>query len=119
VVGGGMRQAGILAAAGIVALTEMVDRLADDHKNAGKLAQGLANMEGLSIDPDLVSTNIVFVGVTKKGMTSQILAERLHSRGIRVLPIGPNRLRAVTNYHVTSSDIDYTLDIFLKVLKES
>jgi len=119
VVGGGMRQAGILAAAGIVALTEMVDRLADDHKNAGKLAQGLANMEGLSIDPDLVSTNIVFVDVTKKSMTSQILAERLHNRGIRLLPIGPNRLRAVTNYHVTSSDIDYTLDIFIEVLKES
>jgi len=118
VVGGGMRQAGILASAGIVALTEMVDRLADDHKNAGKLVQGLANMEGLSIDPDLVSTNIVFVDVTKKGMTSQILAEKVHNRGIRVLPIGPNRLRAVTNYHVTSSDIDYALDIFLEILNE-
>ena len=55
VVGGGMRQAGIIAAAGIVALTEMVDRLADDHENAGKLAEGLANMEGLSIDLDAVT----------------------------------------------------------------
>jgi threonine aldolase len=119
VVGGGMRQAGILAAAGIVALTEMVDRLADDHENARKLAEGLANIEGLFVDLDLVFTNIVYVDVTKKEMTSQILAERLHSRGVRLLSIGPNRLRAVTNYHVASSDIDYALNIFLEVLKGS
>ena len=118
VVGGGMRQAGILAAAGIVALTEMVDRLADDHKNAKKLAEGLANMDSLFIDLDVVTTNIVYIDVTKKGMTSKILAERLHSRGIQLLPTGPKRLRAVTHYHVTSSDIDYTLDTFLSILKE-
>ena len=118
VVGGGMRQAGILAAAGIVALTEMVDRLADDHENARKLAQGLANMEGLFIDLDLVSTNIVNVDVTKKGMTAQIMAEKLDRHGIRLLPTGPSRLRAVTNYHVSSSDIDYALDIFLSILKD-
>lgn len=119
VVGGGMRQAGILAAAGIVALNEMVDRLADDHENARKLAEGLSNIEGLFVDLDLVSTNIVYVDVTKKEMTSQILAERLHSRGIRLLSTGPSRLRAVTNYHVASSDIDYALNIFLEELKAS
>ena len=118
VVGGGMRQAGILAAAGIVALTEMADRLADDHENAGKLAEGLANMEGLFIDPDVVTTNIVYVDVTHKAITAQVMAERLHGRGIRLLPTGPKRLRAVTNYHVTSSDIDYALDTFLSILKE-
>jgi threonine aldolase len=118
-VGGGMRQAGILAAAGIVAMTEMVDRLADDHENARKLAEGLANMESLSIDPDRVLTNIVYVDITQKGGTAQILAERLDSRGIRLLPTGPKQLRAVTNYHVTSSDIDYALDIFLSILKAS
>jgi threonine aldolase len=118
VVGGGMRQAGILAAAGIVALTEMVDRLADDHENTRKLADGLANMEGLSIDSDLVSTNIVYVDLTQKDMTAQIMAERLDRHGIHLLPTGPNRLRAVTNYHVTSSDIDYALDIFLSILKK-
>ena len=119
VVGGGMRQAGILAAAGIVALTEMVDRLADDHKNARKLAEGLANIKGLFVDLDLVFTNIVYIDVAKKEMTSQILAERLHNRGVRLLSIGTNRLRAVTNYHVASSDIDYALNIFLDVLEES
>lgn len=119
VVGGGMRQAGILAAAGIVALIEMTDRLADDHINAERLANGLANMKGLSVDTDRVFTNIVYADVTQKGVTAQIIAERLHGRGIRLLPTGPNRLRAVTNYHVTSSDIDYALDIFLDILKPS
>lgn len=75
-------------------------------------------VKGLSIDPDVVMTNIVYVDVTKKGMTSQILAERLDRHGIRLLPTSPKRLRAVTNYHVTSSDIDYALDIFLSILKE-
>jgi threonine aldolase len=119
VVGGGMRQAGIIAAAGIIALTEMVDRLADDHKNARKLADGLANIEGLFIDPNLVLTNIVYIEIMKREITSQMLAQRLHTRGIRLLSTGPNRLRAVTNYHVVSSDIDYALDIILEVLKES
>jgi len=118
VVGGGMRQAGILAAAGIVALTEMADRLADDHINARKLAEGLANMEGLSVDLDVVMTNIVYIDVTLKGVTALILAERLYDRGIRLLPTGPKRLRAVTNYHVTPVDIEYALDIFFSILKE-
>jgi threonine aldolase len=117
VVGGGMRQAGVLAAAGIVAITEMVDRLTDDHENAGKLAEGLANMAGLSIDPEMVLTNIVYFDVVKENITARILAENLDRQGIRLLPTGQNRLRAVTNYHVTSSDIDYVLDVFSDILK--
>lgn len=117
IVGGGMRQAGVLAAAGIVAITEMVDRLADDHENAGKLADGLANIQGLSIDPEVVSTNIVYFDVTKDNLTARILVESIDRQGIRLLPTGPHRLRAVTNYHVTSSDIDYVLDVFSDTLK--
>jgi threonine aldolase len=117
VLGGGMRQAGVLAAAGIVALTEMVDRLKDDHINARRLAEGLAGMDGLSLDPDCVKTNIVFFEITRIDMQSQVLAEKLNSQGIRLLPAGPSRLRAVTNYHVTSDDIKYVLDVFYKVLK--
>ena len=117
IVGGGMRQAGVLAAAGIVAITEMVDRLADDHENAGKLADGLANIPGLSIDPEMVSTNIVYFDVTKENLTARILVENIDRQGIRLLPTGPHRLRAVTNYHVTSSDIDYVLDVFSDTLK--
>ena len=117
VLGGGMRQAGVLAAAGIVALTEMVDRLKDDHTNARMLAEGLAGMDGLSLDPDCVNTNIVYFEIARIDMQSQVLAEKLTSQGIRLLPAGPSRLRAVTNYHVTSDDIKYVLDVFYKVLK--
>jgi len=115
VLGGGMRQSGILAAAGIVSLTEMVDRLEDDHVTARKLAEGLADVKGLSIDPDDVKTNIVYLQATRKGDTSRTLSETLSGQGIRVLPTGPDRLRAVTHYHVTSDDIDYALDVFSRV----
>ena len=117
VLGGGMRQAGVLAAAGIVSLTEMVDRLGEDHKNARKLAEGLADVKGLSINPDDVKTNIVYFQTTDKGIRSRILSEKLGDQGIRVLPTGPDRLRAVTHYHVTSDDIDFALNVFSRVFK--
>jgi len=117
VVGGGMRQAGVLAAAGIVALTEMVERLADDHANARKLAEGLAQMPGLAIDPSGIKTNIVYFGVTRKDMTAEQLVARLDAQGARMLPVGPGRIRAVTHYHISAEDIDYTLGVFSKVLK--
>ncbi len=111
VLGGGMRQAGVLAAAGIVALTEMVDRLAEDHANARRLAEGLADMEGISIELDRVKTNILYFTVTN-GMSASELAGRLEARGVRVLPTGPRQLRAVTNYHVTAEDVEYALGVF-------
>lgn len=107
--GGGMRQAGVLAAAGIVALNEMIDRLAEDHAHARRLARGLAEIEGLSLDPAKVQTDIVFFDITRPGLTAAELARRLETRGVRVLPVGPDRLRAVTNYHVTADDIDTVL----------
>lgn len=117
VLGGGMRQAGILAAAGIVALTEMVDRLADDHANAQLLALGLAGIDGLSIDPGCTKTNLVFFEVTRTDMSSDELAMRLHNEGVRLLPTGPRQLRAVTNYHVTAKEIEHVLDIFSRIMK--
>jgi threonine aldolase len=114
--GGGMRQAGVLAAAGIVALDEMVDRLAEDHYNARRLAEGLCRIRGLSISLELVKSNIVFIGVDREGMTPQLLSERLKAQGILILPTGSSRLRAVTNYHVTAEDIDYILNVFRKLL---
>jgi len=116
VLGGGMRQAGVLAAAGIVALNEMVDRLADDHVNARKLADGLAEMPGLSIDPSLIKTDIVYFEVKRDDMTMEELIKRLEDRGIRMLPVGPGRIRAVTHFHITSDDIDYALGVFSKVM---
>ncbi len=115
-VGGGMRQAGVLAAAGIVSLTQMVDRLADDHTNAKKLAEGLANIADIAVDPDQIKTNIVFFDLTSRDMTAQQLVAELDSEGVKMLPVGPQRLRAVTHYHITSEDIDYTLGVLLRIL---
>ncbi len=118
VLGGGMRQAGVLAAAGIVALDGMVERLADDHANARKLADGLAEMPGLSIDPSLIKTDIVYFEVKRDDMTVEELVKKLAEQGVRMLPVGPGRIRAVTHYHITSDDIDYALVAFSKVLKK-
>ncbi len=117
VLGGGMRQAGILAAAGVVALTEMTERLADDHANATKLAEGLANIQVISVDPKLVRTNIVYFEITRGDMTPQLLEQHLKNEGVLLSPTGPSQMRAVTNYHVTSDDIEYVLNSFSKVLK--
>lgn len=116
VLGGGMRQSGVLAAAGIVALTEMVDRLADDHANAKKLAMGLSEMDGISVNPDNIRTNIVFFEINRPDLPSVTLADRLKAEGVRVGPKPPNQIRAVTNYHISSEDIDYTLKAFRKLL---
>jgi len=117
VLGGGMRQAGVLAAAGIVALNEMIDRLAEDHDNARKLANGLAQIPGLSIDPSLIKTDIVYFEVKKEGIRVEELVQRLDNVGVRMLPVGPGRIRAVTHYHITSEDIDYALGVFSKVMR--
>lgn len=117
VLGGGMRQAGVLAAAGIVALEEMIDRLADDHANARKLAEGLAQLPGIIIDPEQIVTNIVYFEVDRKDMAVEELAIRLDGNGARMLPVGPGRIRAVTHYHITAGDIDCVLGVFEQILK--
>jgi threonine aldolase len=111
-----MRQAGILAAAGIVALEEMTERLCEDHDNARKLAEGLAEIRGLSLNPESIRSNIVFFDLTREDMGAQELAQRLEKSGVRVIPLGPGkRLRAVTHYHITSEDITQALAVFRKV----
>jgi len=117
VLGGGMRQAGVLAAAGIVALEEMIDRLADDHANAGKLAKGLAEIPGLSIDPAMIKTNIVYFETIREDLTEDELVTRLGKGGIKISAMGPRLLRAVTYYQITGDDIEYALEVFAKVLK--
>jgi len=116
VVGGGMRQAGVIAAAGIVALEQMVERLAEDHANAAALAAGLAELPGIQVEEVPVRTNIVYFNVTRPDLTAAGLAARLAEHGVRVLPVGPQRIRAVTNYHVTADDIRSALAAFRAVL---
>ena len=105
IVGGGTRQAGIIAAAGIVAITEMVERLADDHANAKALAQGLAQIDGIVINPDEVETNLVFFSLGRTDITPTQFASELAARGVLLLPMGGRRLRAVVNYHMTAEDV--------------
>lgn len=106
ILGGGMRQGGIIAAAGVVALETMIDRIHEDHANAGRLAQGIARIEGLSIDPARVQTNIVYFDVVGEGASAETLVKKLAERGLKILSVGPRRLRAVTHYGITAQDID-------------
>lgn len=117
VLGGGLRQAGILAAAGIVALTEMVERLKEDHDNARKLAYGLAEIKGIGIDPTTIKTNIVFFRIDRDGLTPERFAQRLKEKGVKVGPKPPDHIRAVTNHHITSKDIDYALEACREAVK--
>jgi threonine aldolase len=117
VVGGGMRQAGIIAAAGIVALEEMVDRMADDHENARLLAENIAAIKGLDVDLDRVSTNIVYFDLVGSEMETEDLVSRLNDQGVRVLPTGPARIRAVTHYGVDRQDIDYASTVIKQIME--
>ncbi len=115
VLGGGMRQAGIIAAAGIVALEQMVERLSEDHDNARHLAEGLADLEGLSLgDLEQVKTNIVYMDLTLD-LPSYEAAQKLEKAGVRVNPVGPHRLRAVTHHGITAEDVDTAVAVFRKI----
>lgn len=106
-VGGGMRQVGIVAAAGIVALESMIDRLAEDHANAKQLARGLAAFPFIEVDPERVETNMVFIRL--KGITAQELCARLAEHGILCRGSG-ERMRLVTHWGITAEDIAYVLE---------
>ncbi|MQG39107.1 MAG: low-specificity L-threonine aldolase [SAR202 cluster bacterium] len=111
--GGGMRQAGIIAAAGKIALTEMVERLAEDHSNARKLALGLAEINGIEIQPEELPTNLVFFKVPEG--RSKEFATKLGQKGIKVGEREDSRWRLVTHYGITSDDIDYSLEVINNV----
>ncbi len=117
VLGGGMRQAGIIAAAGIVALTEMVDRLEMDHENAGRLAKGLDAIDGIHVDIDTVQTNIVYFEMADNGPTGHDFAQMAEKEGVRVLALDHKRLRAVTQYQISKQDVDAAILRFKKAAK--
>ena len=116
--GGGMRQAGILAAAGIVALETMVERLPEDHKRAQSLAQGLAQIPGLVLDPGTPYTNMVFLSLAEDaqiGTASQV-AQRLADQSILVGVVGERRFRLVTHYWINDEAVDCAISAFRAVL---
>ena len=104
-IGGGMRQAGVLAAAGLVALDTMIERLADDHANARRLAQGLANIEGISVDPDSIQTNIVIFELDPSVGTATEVIQALAQAGVKVTPSRAQSLRMVTHRHIDGADV--------------
>lgn len=116
IVGGGMRQAGVIAAAGIVAVSEMVERLADDHANARTLAHGLAAIDGIHIEPETVETNLVFFDVVHEEVNAAQLSAGLAAYNVLINPAGPRRLRAALNYHISEADVQTTLAAVREVL---
>ena len=114
--GGGMRQAGVLAAAGIYALEHMVDRLAEDHFLAHRLYQGLAEIEGLRVDPRPPETNIVFWALEDPGLQPASFIAALAERDVAVGELGRGRIRAVTHYGITCEDIEAAVEAVRQVL---
>lgn len=107
--GGGMRQAGILAAAGLVALEETPKRLGEDHANARFLAEEFARLPGVAIDPRKVQTNIVIFDVAGTGLTPAEFSGRLKDRGVLLNGINARQMRAVTHYDVSRADCERAL----------
>ncbi len=114
--GGGMRQAGILAAAGLVALDDMIDRLDEDHANARRLADGLAQIEGIDAWPDRVQTNIVMADLPTPRAATQLVS-RMEKVGVLALTVGGRRLRFVTHYGISAADIDRALDGIARAMR--
>ena len=114
--GGGMRQAGILAAAGLIALTESPKLLHIDHENAKRLAEGAANLKGISIDAGLVQTNIVIFDVSATGKTSAEICEKLKEENILAIPFG-KAIRMVTHCDVSRENIEKTVQTLEKIIQ--
>ncbi len=115
--GGGMRQSGLLAAAGHHALEHHVDRLAEDHANAVRLADGLANIEGIDVDPPFegLRTNIVFFRPNPAWGGAPAVADRLSAQGVKVLALDPDRIRAITHLDVAETDVDQAVELVAKL----
>jgi threonine aldolase len=111
-----MRQAGIIAAAGIVALESMIDRLAEDHENARQLAEGLSLIPGISIDPTTVQTNIIVFDLIAERLEPAQFVSSLAREGVRISPLGGRGMRMVTHYGIERGDIPLALAAIERVL---
>jgi threonine aldolase len=106
--GGGLRQVGVIAAPGIVALTEMVDRLQDDHKRAKRLAEGLKEIPNIVVE-NAVDTNIIVVNIAKTNMSVHGFLHKLKEQDVLAVPFGSETVRFTTNYHITDENIEEVL----------
>ena len=114
--GGGMRQAGILAAAGILALKEMPKRLSEDHANAKRLAELLSQIDGVSIDKDSVEINMVFFKLDRSAELKAALPEKMKQHGILINPEELGEFRFVTNNDVSAKDVEFAAGTFASLL---
>jgi threonine aldolase len=114
--GGGMRQVGIIAAAGLYALDHHIDRLKEDHQNAKRLAFGLQEIKGISIDPEEVETNILIFDVAGTGMTPLQVRDAIKKEGVLIHAVGKTQIRLVTHLDVSSENVEVALKAFKKVL---
>ena len=115
--GGGMRQAGVLAAAAIYALDHHVERLAEDHANAQRLAAGIRQIERLRLAPETIDTNLLFFRVEPAWMTAAEFCTRLAEQGLLMFPTGPATVRAVTHLDVSAADVDRAIEILKRVAR--
>lgn len=115
--GGGMRQAGIIAAAGIVALETMVDRLEEDHINARYLGEGLAEISGIQVELETVQTNMVYFDVGELGFDSVSFLKELEMRKVRASLRPPTGVRMVTHRHISRENISYVLEVVEEIAK--
>jgi threonine aldolase len=116
-VGGGMRQAGIIAAPGIVGLQKMVGRLKDDHRNARRLAEGLASLPGVQVDVEEVQTNIILAGIAGTGMDADTFVHRAGKIGVQIFEFGADRVRFVTHHGIEPEDVDEALSRLRRLLE--
>jgi threonine aldolase len=117
-VGGGMRQAGVIAAGALYGLEHMIDRLADDHALARRLAEGLANIPGISIDLASVLTDIVILDVAPSGHAAEAIMAALAARGVLTTSFGGSLVRMMTHYGIEAADIERALAITHTVMRE-
>ena len=111
--GGGMRQAGVIAAAGLYALENNIDRLSEDHKRAHRLAEAVNEIDGLSVNLDAVQSNIVFIGI-EKGKTQEVIGA-LSKQGVEILGIDDSTVRAVFHLHITDEDVEKAIEAFIQI----
>ena len=114
--GGGMRQVGVIAAAGIIALTKMVDRLSEDHRRAKLLAKEISKIKGLVLDPNKVVTNIIICRYDYPLFSMQEFISKLASKGVLILPMSKNEIRFVTHKDVEDKDIWKAVDVCRSIL---